>query len=249
MWDESHSLIQLNLERTPGNTSWRRFLIELEYLESGGLDTYVKSIQELPDFAASPEGQLWKALQARDYESALELCEQVDPNASLLGFQSPRRSILDIQQWDLLSALIWFELGDSEACLSKSNEALTRFESVAQRDSLVSPDYLSQIAICYALKGESDRVEEMIAQIRERTLHKDYQFSYRARCEVQIAIARIVLGEYEKCIQVLEAAFLMDSPIFLERQLPLLFIFDRIRGDPKFESLLTNGGSFVGVRG
>ncbi len=38
--------------------------------------------------------------------------------------------------------------------------------------------------------------------------------------------------------ETLEAASKMDGPIFLNRELDLWFIFDRLRGNPRFEALL-----------
>ena len=55
---------------------------------------------------------------------------------------------------------------------------------------------------------------------------------------MHIAICYLVLGENNKAIETLEAASKMDGPIFLNRELDLWFIFDRLRGNPRFDALL-----------
>ncbi len=56
--------------------------------------------------------------------------------------------------------------------------------------------------------------------------------------ETHVAIAYMVLGDHDMAIETLEAASKMDGPIFLNRELDLWFIFDRLRGNPRFDALL-----------
>lgn len=51
-------------------------------------------------------------------------------------------------------------------------------------------------------------------------------------------MAYIVVGENSEAIKTLEAASTMRSRIILNRELNLWFIFDRLRGDPRFDKLL-----------
>ena len=50
--------------------------------------------------------------------------------------------------------------------------------------------------------------------------------------------AEVPLADHDKAIETLEAASKMDGPIFLNRELDLWFIFDRLRGNPRFDALL-----------
>lgn len=63
-----------------------------------------------------------------------------------------------------------------------------------------------------------------------------WKYRPQARCEMLLAIALLVLVDHDKAIETLEAASKMDRPILLNRELGLWFIFDRLKGNPCFDS-------------
>ena len=70
------------------------------------------------------------------------------------------------------------------------------------------------------------------------TASKYWKYLSQVFCEMHIAIAYLVLGDHDKAIETLEAASQMESPLFLARELEVWFIFDRLRGNPRFDALL-----------
>ena len=48
------------------------------------------------------------------------------------------------------------------------------------------------------------------------------------------------VGDEDKAIEILENAGKLHSPIFLNRELELWFIFDRLKGNPRFDALLAD---------
>ena len=53
-----------------------------------------------------------------------------------------------------------------------------------------------------------------------------------------LSFTYLVLGENDTAIESLEAASNMKSETQLNRELDLWFIFDRLRGNPRFDALL-----------
>ena len=78
----------------------------------------------------------------------------------------------------------------------------------------------------------------LIPKVRKLASHPVQKYRWQAACEIQIAIAYMVLGDEEKAIDILEGANQMKSHLFLNRELELWFIFDRLRGNPRFDALL-----------
>ena len=61
---------------------------------------------------------------------------------------------------------------------------------------------------------------------------------YQAINEMRIAIAYLVLGDHDKAIETLEAASTLEGLVLQSQALDLWFIFDRLRGNPRFDALL-----------
>ncbi|MDA0345857.1 MAG: tetratricopeptide repeat protein [Verrucomicrobia bacterium] len=85
---------------------------------------------------------------------------------------------------------------------------------------------------------QRELMESTIAKVRERTSLENWKYKQQVQCEIQIAIAYLVLGDHDKAIDILEAASKMEGPIFLNRELDVWFMFDRLRGNPRFDKLL-----------
>ncbi len=81
-------------------------------------------------------------------------------------------------------------------------------------------------------------MESVIANVRELTILPYWKFINQVESEIHIAIAYLVLGDNDRAIEILEKGSKMDSFLFLNRELDLWFIFDRLRGNPRFDALL-----------
>jgi hypothetical protein len=81
-------------------------------------------------------------------------------------------------------------------------------------------------------------MNKAIEQARKVVLTARRSYRDHAKSEVQIAVSQLVLGDHDQALSTLEAASKLDSPIFLNRELQLWFIFDRLRGNPRFDKLV-----------
>ena len=80
--------------------------------------------------------------------------------------------------------------------------------------------------------------EKLINELRKRASMDYHRYREQRKSEVVIGATYLVLGDHDKAIETLEVASKMDGPIFLNRELDLWFIFDRLRGNPRFDALL-----------
>ena len=139
---------------------------------------------------------------------------------------------------NLVSALNWFELDDQEHWLEESEKAKIHLESIVELNPLPAPWYWADLAICYALEDNRALMEQAIVKTREVSHTTFWRYGQEAGCEMLIAVAYLVLGENDEAIDTLEKACNMDSQFILNRRIDLLFIFDRLRGNPRFDALL-----------
>ena len=192
-------------------------------------------MKEIPGFNESPYLKATCALLERNYRSALQELEKINSDESfalnnwLYGFSVGPAT---------LNALVWFELKDKKNWLIESERATTHLKSIVETNPLASPVSWVNLAICYALQGNPQSMKSTITKVRELTGTEYWKYRRQVECEMHIAIAYLVLGEHEKAIETLEAASKMDGPIFLNRELDLWFIFDRLKGNPRFDALL-----------
>ena len=241
MWDEAIALIEKN-EASSNNEVWSWRLARARYLQTGDRNAYIKAIELQPGYLDNSIAQFRRSLYARDYPNAilhlsdLELEGWVDESKSV----SPDRVFNNwrvSEHLQLLAALLHFVQGDNDNWLTEAENARLYFEE-RRKNPRGSPDNWSRLSICYALEADTDRMKSMIALAREKALHPYYKYSRQAQVEIHIAICYLVLGDHDKAIETLEAASKMDSFIFLNRELDLWFIFDRLRGNPRFDALL-----------
>ena len=81
-------------------------------------------------------------------------------------------------------------------------------------------------------------MEGILTKVRERSGTPNNQYRFQVKCEAQIAMAYLVLGDDDKAIETLERPNQLKGPLHLNRDLDLWFIFDRLRGNPRFDALL-----------
>ena len=236
-WDKARNMVDKNLDRTASKDFWRQKLVELNYLQYGNKQTFVSEMAALPLSQENPEGKLAYALFSRNYQNALSSLEEMDSDSSV-GFFNVNDETFSIESKDLLSALIWFAEGNLEQSRREAEKALNYWQALVEGALDPSPESLGQLIICQSLLGQREAMESNIMKARQLTTEPYWKYSDQAKLEVIIAICYLVLGEHDKAIEALETASKMDGPIFLNRELDLWFIFDRLRGNPRFDALL-----------
>lgn len=240
MWEKARAQIQRNLERRPELIFWSTLLASLNYLQAGDRDAYVEALKSL---RGSDEGnsnvEAVVATVSRDLSRALEL---VDDSPAQNTYDLSLAHYFDFQfslrSRESMKALIWFELGNREQWQIAAEEAKVGLKDIVAMDPIADPDFWSNLTICHALTGERDLMEKTISEVRAKTSSANWQYRRGDLTEMHIAIAYLILGDHDKAIETLEGASKMEGPIFLNRELDLWFIFDRLRGNPRFDALL-----------
>jgi len=265
MWDEAYALLerwavkadeqfeQIQMEPTRSYRRVRRVLAQHSYLENGGLATHQKETEKLLDIHGDTWGDLWIELVSRDFPSALGTIDQIlsgptstENSLRIAGssvellFRGQLALSLDMEPLTLLAALIHYELDERALQLEKAADARIFWEAVIASHHKVNPNHLAFLAICYALEGDRSKMEATIPKIRELTQTVNWRFRAQAKCELKLAIAYLVLGDENKVLDLLEYASGLHSPMFIDREMELWFMFDRLKDNPRYEALVGN---------
>jgi len=238
-FDEARELIHKNNELWGVSDFLMWKLKTINYLQTGRKPEFLEAIESDSRFNDAPTSQIARTLLSKDYSEAIQLIEGLEYN-SRFSFTALGNDAYDysIRPPQLLAALIYFHQDDRENLLVEAKKAETYIKDIIDENPIVSPRFWSLLSICQALKGDSGQFPSTVEKIREMTASKHWKYHSQVHCELHIAIAYLVLGDHDKAIETLEAASKMDGPIFLNRELDLWFIFDRLRGNPRFDALL-----------
>ena len=254
MWDEAKVLVRTKLAENRNLRFWKSGLAQLEYLQKGELEEFISARQDLIDTPDDSFELAKTALMSRRFESALDylntalasgrfesrfdFLSSVNDSISfeLIEDYSWSNS-LDFSSLNLLKALIYFVRGEKDIWLDETRIVKDDLNRSMKDASFISePTRLSLLTICYALEDDYRRMESVIPKARELASREFNDYKFKVESEIHIAIAYLVLGEEDKALSTLEAASKMDGPIFLNRE--LWFIFDRLKGNPRFDALL-----------
>ncbi|MDA0348065.1 MAG: tetratricopeptide repeat protein [Verrucomicrobia bacterium] len=230
--DEARAFIDRQAARTDVSEQWKSSW-DLEIFNlTGDREAYFKTRALIPFSSKTQSGQSFDILYSRNHRTSLRLIE----NLSNRHFDSQYSICFGSK--DLVTALLWFELGETQNCLDKVAEAKPHLQGLVDMNPLAQPWYWADLAICHALEGDRELMIQRIATTREVSNTDYWRFQQQAACEVLIAIAYLVLGENDQAIETLESATQMKSQLFISREIDCLFIFDRLRGNPRFDRLL-----------
>jgi hypothetical protein len=95
------------------------------------------------------------------------------------------------------------------------------------------------LAILASMMGDYESMNDAISEARKFCKNRYFTDLRRGvDTEMWIAMAYMISGEENKAIEALEAADEKSGPYLFNRELPLWFIFDRLRGNPRFDALL-----------
>lgn len=245
---EARSLIEKNIMNGDVDDGgrvgfWSRNLAWVDYLETGDKAAYASALYLSPGYEDSPPIRSAKLLIEQDFQAALQSIDEIrlDTVRSTYGITGPGlfRGTIVTQP-----ALIWFIRDNKDKWLFEVAKAKSYLRGLIERDALVENDiptdpiFWSNLAICYALEGDREEMDSTLAKIREITAKPTFTFRRQARCEVHIAICYLILGDNDKAIETLEAANKMNDSFVLNRYVDPWFIFDRLRGNPRFDALL-----------
>ena len=234
LWDEALSEIQKNLDTTPSSDYWKRQLVEIKFLQYGDRQILIEEMSVLPSSQEDQDEVLKLALLSADYAEALKILKGLDSNVSLVFFGGS----IPIKYTDQISALIWFARDNLDQCRINAEKSRAYWMGITENALNPGPRQISQLAISHALLGDEAAVEAIIPEIRKLTAEPFSKYHYQAQCEMYIAICYLVLGDHDKALSTLEAACKLEGPISINREMDLWFIFDRLRGNPRFDKLL-----------
>ena len=232
-WDEARHLLRQARERSNNPRVWRIRSAYIDFLEFGDKEPFLSEFGLLPYKEMSPSDLRRVFLFSRKPDDRINLLEEYRGT----GFGSEFLD-LNLGSKSLATALHWLDLGEREKFLREIKQTRTYLKEIVDINPMPAPYYWGAMAVCEGSVGNVKLLEEAIARTREITNDPFWKYRQQVNCEVLIAIAYLVLGDHDKAIDILEAAIHMDSLFFLNRELDLWFIFDRLRGNPRFDALL-----------
>lgn len=228
-WDQARALIRKILERTDRADYWQRSLARIDYWQSGNRQAYLDALKTIPGFQENENRKAEHALLSRDYPAALR---HLEAGGELGGTR--------ILASSLSGELLKFDRDKADN--ESRSLAKARAEQIQQQLSTqplsATPSLFARLIIHQALAGQREPMESAIAKGRALVKQAYWAYQAQAALEASIAIAYLVLGENDRAIEILEAASEMEAPFFFNRELDLTFIFDRLRGNPRFDALL-----------
>jgi tetratricopeptide (TPR) repeat protein len=228
MWEKARVLTEAHMDPD----QWQQYsLAYTRYLETGDLESFVKEGKRIED----KETFIWANFNwiDRDFQAAWLVHQNLDPDDwFVVSHYSP------IGNWELQAALINFLIGDEARYLSESAKAIAKTRKVVENHPIAVPLNWSNLAIAYALKRDRAAMESAMAIAREKASDTTRKFRYQLKVELQIAMSYAIIGDNLKAIDTLEAASQLKSIDFFSRELALEPIFDRLRGNPRFDAFL-----------
>jgi TolB-like protein len=220
-------VLELNLAEEKNLSSWQERVAYNEYMLSGDRQSYLGAMQALPDFEEQPRFMDWHGIVSRKDPSAFDdLLSLKLPESSLLtGFEARN--------------LLLHEGSGMEQQAEAYRGALEYLDKYIKRNPDGYEFYFGARIILEALFGNRSEMETAATQARESfTASFNANPLGRVKMEIKIAMAYLVLGDEEKAIETLEAANQIEDSVYLARELDLWFVFDGLRGNPRFDKLL-----------
>ena len=190
-------------------------IAQIKYLQDGDKASFIEALPSDVEVTVINRGNggAARALISRDLKAALQLFEDtpLGTGVSLIGGLES----FNFEPIPLLRALLWFELDNKEQWSAATDEARLLLERLLKDYPEGDPGYGSNLAICYALQGEQEPIDALVAKVRQKTSTPNWSPTRQQHCEMHISIAYLILGDHDKAIETLEAANKMDGPLFV----------------------------------
>ena len=241
LWKQAQAVIQRSSKRDGDKDHWDYRASLVAYNQNGDKQGLIESLSENTSFMASRRGKALFALLSRNYPVVVDYLNDPDDTEGFFFPWDFLRSYtfnFDFFNPSLQTALIWFELGDEDKWLAEAKIAQQAIFKLVGEPEFVAGGNKSSLALCYALLGDKAKAESAIGDARRKVEDSSTPYFSHTQTEAKIAACYLVLGDHDKAIETLEATSKVDGPIFLHRELNLWFIFDRLRGNPRFDALL-----------
>ena len=231
MWQEARDRIQVNIRREDFKEYWQMKLIETGYLEHGDLQEFIDALGKLP---ATPNLQLKQSLLSRDLKSALKLFE------SGARLRSSTRGLLNGGGAGISRALLLYQTGEKSYWEDYGNQKMESLLASSKHNTRIPFTHFPELAILASMMGKYELMNDAISEARKLTWDKYNTRDFIRRTDVEkwIAMAYLISGDEDKAIEALEAADEISGPFLFNRELEVWFIFDRLRGNPRFDALL-----------
>ena len=233
LWDKAYSLAETHMDA--GSPQQER-IATTRYLETGDIEAFVSDRRKI-SFGEEYRNLYWADGYthwiAREFKEAWQSHQSRDPDEwyTIATFNP-------IGTWELKAALIHYLIGDEQRSLSESTKAIAKTQQVIDNNPIAIPLNWSNLAIAYALQKNRSTMESAIATAREKANEITRRFQYQMTVELQVAMSYAIIGDYTKAVETLEHASQLKSLDIFNRELALEPIFDRLRGNPRFEALL-----------
>jgi hypothetical protein len=97
---------------------------------------------------------------------------------------------LPFRSKSLVTALIYFELGEIQNSLEHAKKLKSNLEEIVKGYPKVRPMDLADLTICYAFDNDREKVESTIPRIRALT--EDVNWKYRAQVHCEMVTTQVV---------------------------------------------------------
>ena len=194
------------------------------------MQEFIDALGKLP---ATPNLQIKQSFLSRDLKSALKLFESgARVRSSTRGFLNGGVGIF--------RALLLYQTGEISYWEDYGNQKMESLLASSKDSPRISFAHFPELAILASMMGKYELMNDAISKARKRVRDRYVTAYFMRRTDVEkwIAMAYLISGDEDKAIEALEAADEISGPFLFNRELQVWFIFDRLRGNPRFDALL-----------
>ena len=232
-WELARGLIETNLRREGDAVFWETALAQSQFLQTGNWQALYEKYAAASD--TRENANIIKAIFERDFDAASKILETTSDQTEISLFADPVEWI-GLNDKGLIQGLISLERGELEKSRQFAVETRTRLTAALEDENGDDDTITCLLAICHALERQEEAMGAAIVEARE--LAGSQPWLKKLKTEFLVAIAHVAQGKTDRALETLEAAKELPGFILLKRELGFWFMFDRLRGNPRFDALL-----------